>query len=146
MRASHSDSRLVLIVGEDPVALDRAGIATAADLGWRTIDLNVELAERLIGLSPSERRDEAWDALDEVVSRPEPGVVIVGTDILFEPALGYRPYEALRRLGRRGPMVATWLGVVEDQDVVRSSPGHPEYCRVRLDVPFLQADAKGGVS
>ena len=86
------------------------------------------------------------DALDEVVSRPEPGVVIVGTDILFEPALGYRPYEALRRLGRRGPMVATWLGVVEDQDVVRSSPGHPEYCRVRLDVPFLQADAKGGVS
>ena len=59
------------------------------------------------------RMEEAWDALERVVDQRKGGVVISGTDILFEPTLGYRPYEALRRLGRRLPIVATWLGHVE---------------------------------
>jgi hypothetical protein len=133
----------VLLVGDSPETLAAAGVATAVQLGWPSIDLNVALAERLLPFTPPERRDEAWDALEELIGPPDPGLVAVGTDILFEPALGYRPYEALRRLGRRGPIVATWFGTVDGSDIVRSAPGHPEYTRVQLDVPYLQVEAKG---
>ncbi len=142
-RATHSDSRLVLLVGDDPPGLRQAGDAAATELAWPLLDLNVSLAERLLPHTPSERREEAWDALDEIVGRPQPGVIIVGTDILFEPALGYRPYEALRRLGRRGPLVATWHGHVDGTDIIRAAPGHPEYTRVKLDVPYIAIEAGG---
>ena len=145
-RAGHSDSRLVLLVGDAPEALAAAGVAAARELEWPSVDLNVALAERLLPFTPSERREEAWDALEELIGRPDPGLVVVGTDILFEPALGYRPYEALRRLGRRGPVVASWFGTVDEADIVRSAPGHPEYTRVRLDVPYLQVESKGSLA
>lgn len=87
-RPRHSDSRLVLLVGLDPDALRAAGEAAATELGWPALDLNVALAERLLPHTPAERREEAWDALDELVGRPNPGLVLNGTDILFEPALG----------------------------------------------------------
>lgn len=142
-RARHSDSQLVLLVGESPDDLRCAGTAAAAELGWPLIDLNLVLGERLLPFTPPERRDEAWDALGELAGHPDPGIVLVGTDILFEPTLAYRPYEALRRTGRRGPVLATWLGRVEEADIVRSAPGHPEYTRVRLDVPYVAVQPEG---
>lgn len=142
-RSVHSDTQLVLLIGADPAALrSAAGDATTAT-GWPLLDLNTALAEQLIGLTPAERADEAWDALDRVVDPFRGGVVISSTDILFEPTLGYRPYEALRRMGRRLPIVATWLGRVENGDVIRSEPGHPEYTRARLDVPFVAIPSQG---
>jgi hypothetical protein len=72
-------------------------------------------------------------------------LVLASTDILFEPTLGYRPYEALRRLGRRGPMLAAWFGRVDSGDLIRAQPGHPEYVRVKLDVPYISVPAGKGV-
>lgn len=142
-RSRHSDSQLVLLVGEEPGSLESAGTAAGTELGWPLLNLNVALGERLLPFTPPERREEAWDALSELVGRPDPGIVLLGTDILFEPALGYRPYEALRRIGRRGPTVATWFGHVDGADIVRSAPGHPEYTRVRLDVPYVEIKTEG---
>ena len=107
-------------------------------------DLNRELALRLLPFTAQERRDEAWEALEEVVGDQTDGIVLCGTDILFEPTLGYRPYEALRRLARRGPIVASWFGTVDGGEVVRAEQGHPEYVRIRLDVPFVTVEGPGG--
>lgn len=142
-RSLHSDTQLVLLVGPNPAALRSAAVDAATATGWPVLDLNIVLAEQLIGLTPAERVDEAWDAFDRVVDPFRGGVVISSTDILFEPTLGYRPYEALRRMGRRLPIVATWLGRVENGDVIRSEPGHPEYTRVRLDVPYVAIPPEG---
>ena len=142
-RSLHSDTQLVLLIGADPAALRSAAGDAATATGWPLLDLNTTLAEQLIELTPAERADEAWDAFDRVVDPFRSGVVIGGTDILFEPTLGYRPYEALRRMGRRLPIVATWLGRVQDGDVIRSEPGHPEYTRVRLDVPYVAVPTEG---
>ena len=143
--AANSDARLVLLVGRSVRALREAADGAAEQLGWREIDLDRELPLRLLPLTAQERRDEAWEALEEVVGDQESGIVLAGTDILFEPSLGYRPYEALRRLARRGPIVASWFGTVEGGQIVRAHPGHPEHVRVRLDVPFVFIEQSGGV-
>ena len=141
----NSDSQLVLVVGDRHDALREAMTYGAELLGWRTVDVNTALPTRLIPLSDEERVLEAWDALRDVVGEHRGGVVLLTSDILFEPTLKYRPYEALRRLGRSGPVVAPWSGTVIDNDVVRAMPGHPEYLRVPLDVPFVPADrVRGG--
>jgi hypothetical protein len=142
--AANSDARLVLLVGRPAPALRQAAEAAAEELGWPAIDLNRELALRLLPFTAQERRDEAWDALEDVVGDQHAGIVLCGTDILFEPSLGYRPYEALRRLARRGPIVASWFGTVDAGEVVRAEQGHPEYVRVRLDVPFVTVEGQGG--
>lgn len=142
--AANSDARLVLLVGRSPELLRQAADAAAIQLGWPTIDLNRELALRLLPFTAQERRDEAWEALEEVVGDQSAGIVLCGTDILFEPSLGFRPYEALRRLARRRPVVASWFGTVDGGEVVRAEQGHPEYVRVRLDVPFVKVEGPGG--
>ncbi len=138
--AANSDARLVLLVGQSPQALRRAADAAAEELGWPAIDLNRDLAQRLLPFTAQERRDEAWEALEDVVGDQRAGIVLCGTDILFEPSLGYRPYEALRRLARRGPIVASWFGTVDGGEVMRAEQGHPEYVRIRLDVPFVMVE------
>lgn len=138
--AANSDARLVLLVGQSPTALRQAAEAAAEELGWKLIDLNLDLARRLLPFTAQERRDEAWEALEEVVGDQSAGIVLCGTDILFEPSLGYRPYEALRRLARRGPIVASWFGTVDGGELVRVELGHPEYVRIRLDVPFVTVE------
>jgi hypothetical protein len=143
--AANSDARLVLLVGRSVRALREAADGAAEQLGWREIDLDRELPLRLLPLTAQERRDETWEALEEVVGDQESGIVLAGTDILFEPSLGYRPYEALRRLARRGPIVASWFGTVEDGQIVRAHQGHPEHVRARLDVPFVSIEEPGGV-
>ena len=135
--AANSDSRLILLVGKSAGGLRTAAATAAIELGWRMVDLNIELAQRLLPFTAQERRDEAWEALEEVVGDQNDGVVLCGTDILFEPSLGYRPYEALRRLGRRGPIVASWFGTVDGGEIGRAQQGHPEYVQTGLDVPFM---------
>ena len=142
--ASRSDSRLVLLVSGQADLLRNEALAIAADLDWRSVDLNRDLTQRLLPHTASERRDLAWDAFEEVVGDPSDGVVLISTDILFEPSLGYRPYEAIRRLARRGPVIAAWFGTVEGAFIIRAQPGHPEYVKARLDVPYLNVKGKKG--
>lgn len=142
--ASRSDSRLVLLVSSQPDVLRTSAASVAADVGWRTVDLNRALTEVLLPHTAAERRDLAWDAFEDVVGDPRDGVVLTTTDILFEPGLGYRPYEAIRRLARRGPVVAAWFGTVMGPFIIRAHPGHPEYVKARLDVPYLSVTGKKG--
>jgi hypothetical protein len=142
--AGRSDARLVLLVGENPRAIRESASAAGIATGWRTVDLNRDLSQRLIPHTAAERRVIAWDAFEEVVGDPSEGVVLLTSDVLFEPSLGYRPYEAIRRLARRGPVIAAWFGTVQGEFITRAHPGHPEYVNARLDVPYLAVPGKKG--
>lgn len=143
--AANSDSSLILLVSDDPDAVRAAARGAVPSLGWRGVELNAPIAQALLPMNTSERVEAAWDALTTIVGEHRDGVVLLSTDILFEPTLGFRPYEALRRLGRSGPVVAPWFGTVDGQDIVRAQPGHPEYVRARLDVPFVQVSSREGM-
>lgn len=138
--SANSDTKVVLLVGPEPRALRAAAEPAAAELGWRTLKLNVELGRALAGHMPAARVDIAWETLLGVVGDHRAGAVLVGTDLLWEPSLGYDPYRTLRRLGRLGPLVATWFGKVEGSNIIRAEPGHPEYTRDRLDVPYVAVE------
>jgi hypothetical protein len=142
--AANSDSQLVLLVGDDPDVVRQAAEDAAAHLAWRSVELNRSLAEALIPLSTAERVEAAWDVFQELVGEHRDGVVLLNADILFEPTLQFRPYEALRRIGRSGPVVAPWFGRVEDRDVIHAAAGHPEYVRAPLDIPFVQVTPREG--
>lgn len=142
--STRSDARLVLLVGERPDSLRSAADRVALELGWRTVDLNRALTQRLLPHTTTERRDLAWDAFEGELGDSTGGIVLVSTDILFEPSLGYRPYEAIRRAARRGPVVAAWFGRVEGTFITRAELGHPEYVKVPLDVPFLSVPSTKG--
>ena len=135
--SANSDSKLVLVVGTNLHALRAGGARAAGDLGWRMLRLSIELGQRLATFMPAQRAGVAWELLLEVVGEHQDGVVLVGSDLLWEPSLGYDPYRTLRRLGRRGPVVTTWFGRVDGPDIIRAEPGHPEYTRARLDVPYI---------
>lgn len=135
--AVNSDSKLVLIVGTNPRQLLAAGYSAAERFGWPAVRLNVELGRALLSHMPEERQAIAWESLLHVVDEHPQGVVLVGTDLLWEPSLGFQPYRALRRIGRDGPAIATWFGRVEGPMIIRAEPGHPEYTKDRLDVPYF---------
>jgi hypothetical protein len=135
--SANSDSKLILLVGEKPLVLREAGEAAATELGWRGVHLNVELGLALREYMREERPDVAWEVLLEAVGEHVDGAVLIGTDLLWEPSLHYDPYRSLRRLGRHGPLIATWFGRVEGPDIIRAEPGHPEYTKDRLDVPYV---------
>lgn len=134
---ANSDSKLILLVGETPLKVRRTAERVAAELSWRPIRLNVELGRALGEHMPEERPDVAWDLLLEAVGDHDNGAVLIGTDLLWEPSLHYDPYRSLRRLGRHGPLITTWFGRVDGPDIIRAEPGHPEYTRDRLDVPYV---------
>ena len=145
-RAARSDAQLVVLVnGDAPKALRTAAKAAQVELGWRGVDLNRDLTERLIATAPAERQVALWEVFEDVVGELSDGVVLLTTDILFEPSLGFRPYEAIRRIARRGPVVAAWFGTVEGAFITRAQPGHPEYTKSRLDVPYVVVRRKEGV-
>lgn len=138
--AANSDSKLVLLTGTDPLRLRDAAEREATSLGWRAIRFNDALALRLAPYMPAERPNVAWEVLEEVVGDHRGATALIGTDLLWEPSLGYDPYSALRRLGRHGPLLATWFGTVVGPDIIRAQPGHPEFTRDRLDVPYVVVD------
>lgn len=140
--SANSDSKLVLLVGGNPGAVRLAGEQAAAELQWRMLRLNVELGQRLATFMPAERAAVAWELLLVVVGEHKDGVVLVGSDLLWEPSLGYDPYRTLRRIGRHGPLVATWFGRVDGPDIIRAEPGHPEYSKDRLDVPYVLVESR----
>ena len=135
--SANSDSKLVLLVGTDPRALRVDGEQAAADLRGPALNLSIQLGQRLATFMPTDRVGVAWELLLDAVGEHKDGVVLVGNDLLWEPSLGYDPYRTLRRLGRGGPLVATWFGRVDGPDIIRAEPGHPEYTRDRLDVPYV---------
>jgi hypothetical protein len=125
------------MVGDNSRTLRSAAAAAADDLGWRIVNLNVALATELSSHMPADRAAIAWDTLLSIVGDHAEGVVLIPTDVIWEPSLALDPYRALRRMGREGPVLAAWFGHVDGHAIMRAEPGHPEYSKNDLDVPYV---------
>ena len=125
--------RLILVVGPSGAGKTVTLRAVAEHTGAQVDNLNLELSRRLLDLTERRRALEVPGALDEILGRDTPLVLLDNTEILFDPALKQDPLRLLQHASRNRAIVATWNGTVDDRYLCYADPGHPEYRRYPVD-------------
>lgn len=120
--------RLVLLVGPSGTGKTSALQAVRDRLGVPLINLNLELARRMLELTERQRRLRLPRLLDEVAGE-QPLVLFDNTEMLFDASLAADPLRLLEGLSRNRTVVASWNGVDADGWLSYATPDHPEYRR-----------------
>lgn len=121
-------SRLLLAVGPP-----RSGKTTAfANLvrhhGWPRINVNLQLAERLLDLTQKQRAVRVAGLLDDIVKASASDVVLLDNiEMLFAAELALDPLRLLQGLSRNRTIVASWPGHFDGQTLTYADPGHREF-------------------
>lgn len=136
--------RLVLLVGPA-----RSGkTETLRKLSSKTkapvVNVNLELAHRMLPLAERQRPLYVQCLLDELVqtaaARAADGntddrvslILIDNTELLFDVHLKQDPLRLLQRVSRDTTVVAAWNGTVTDGYLTYAVPGHPEHRRYEV--------------
>ena len=121
--------RLILVAGPSGAGKTVTLRAVADHTGAQVDNLNLQLSRRLLDLTERRRALEVPGALDEILGRHTPLVLLDNTEILFDPALKQDPLRLLQHASRNRTIVASWNGTVDDRYLSYADPGHPEYRR-----------------
>ena len=122
--------RLALLVG--PSGSGKTGImrALARDAGCSLVNVNLELSQRMLGLSATQRVRQADRLLKEILAAiPGEVVLLDNLEILFDRGLAIQPLRQLQVLSRNRTVVASWNGQCTAGSLTYAEPGHPEYAR-----------------
>ena len=122
--------RLVLVVG-------RAGTGKTAVLqdvgnctGTSPINVNLELARRMLELTERQRKIQLQQLLRDIVVKGGQEVVLLdNTEIIFDIALAQHPLRLLQNLSRNKTVVAAWNGTINNDYLMYADPSHPEFRR-----------------
>ena len=135
--------RLVIVASDGP---GRTPVLreVAARTGTRVLNLNLEIARRLLDLTARKRRLALPDALEEAVGGHEI-VLLDHLEILFDPALRQDPLRLLQGVSRDRTVVAAWPGTMEAGCLSYAAPDHPEHRRYPCgDLPIVNLAAAPG--
>lgn len=125
LRAYH---RLVILVGEHGTGKSSVLRAFADRHGCTPLNVNLELAQRLLGLSKVQRARQADDLFQQLLSGSEGSVVVLDNcELLFDQSLQLDPLRLLQAASRNRTVVASWCGTLEDGVLTYAEPRHPEY-------------------
>ncbi len=144
--AASAYHRLILVVGPPRTGKTSALRDLAEECGWPLVNVNLELAEKLLELTSKQRALRVPRILSEIVDR-HPGDVLLldNTEVLFSPDLQQDPLRLLQGLSRNRTVIACWSGEVDGENLTYAQAPHPEYRRyVRpqvIIVPALDAQA-----
>ena len=125
--------RLVLVVaptgGGKTSALQDVSERTGAPL----INVNLELARRMLDLTERQRALQLAKLLSDIVAEAGNDVVLLDNiETLFDVSLKQDPLRLLQSLSRNRTVVAAWNGSIMDGLLTYAVPGHPEYRRYRI--------------
>lgn len=120
--------RLVLLVGPSGTGKTAALQAVRDRLGVPLINVNLDLARRMLDLTERQRRLRLARLLDEIVGE-HPLVLFDNTEMLFDVSLAADPLRLLHGLSRNRTVVATWNGTVANGWLTYATPDHPEHRR-----------------
>ena len=120
--------RLVLLVGPRGTDKTAAMQAVGGRLDVPLINVNLELARRMLELTERQRRLRLARLLDEIVGK-HPLVLLDNTEMLFDVSLAADPLRLLQGLSRNRTVVATWNGLDADGWLTYATPDHPEHRR-----------------
>ena len=126
--------RLILLVapagGGKTLALQDVNKRKAAPL----VNVNLELARRMLDLTIRQRALQLPRILSEIVSESAIDVILLDNiEILFDISLKQDPLRLLQGLARNKTVVAAWGGFIDGgAHMVYATPDHPEYRRYPL--------------
>ncbi len=121
--------RLILVAAPSGAGKTATLRAVAARTSVPVLNLNLELSRRLLELTVRRRVLELTRALDEILGRDSPLVLLDNTEILFDPVLQQDPLRLLQHVSRNRTIVASWNGTVDHRYLSYADPGHSEYRR-----------------
>jgi hypothetical protein len=91
------------------------------------LNLNLQLADRLLELTHKQRKVRTAVILDEMVRAENSSVVILDNiEMLFAPELEQDPLRLLQVLSRNLTIIAAWPGTIHAGCLTYAELGHPE--------------------
>ena len=121
--------RLVLIVAPSGSGKTAALRDVARRTGTTPLNLNLELSRRMLDLTARQRALQLPRAVEEIVGRDTPLVLLDNIEILFDTAFQQDPLRLLQGASRNRTIVAAWNGLLENGYLSYAAPGHPEHRR-----------------
>lgn len=121
--------RLILIAAPSGSGKTAALQDVAARTGAELLNLNLELSRQMLDLTERQRALQLPRALEEVVGKEEPLVLLDNIEILFDVTLKQDPLRLLQGVSRNRTVVAAWSGTLEGEYLTYATPEHPEYRR-----------------
>jgi len=119
-----------LLVSRDVAVLARAAIETQRLFAWPMVSIDDVVCEPLLSLSVTARGGQVNGLIDKALQAYEPGpLLVIDTNVLFEPSLQLDPLLLFQRSSRLLPLVVTWAGSFE---LGRLSYAVPEHAHYRL--------------
>ena len=120
--------RLVLLVGPPRSGKTAALNALATEAGWPRINVNLQLAERLLDLTQKQRAVRVSALLDDVVkATPSDVVLLDNVEMLFAVELAQDPLRLFQGLSRNRTVVVGWSGKFDGAALTYAEPGHREF-------------------
>jgi hypothetical protein len=135
--------RLVLLVAPAGAGKTAVLLQLGGKTGVPCVNVNLELSRRMLEMTGKQRALRVGAVLGEIVDATVGDPVILDNiELLFDCSLQQDPLRVLKDLSRNRTVVASWNGLIGDDELTYAEPGHPEYRRyARSDIDFLHVTA-----
>lgn len=128
--------RLVILAGVPGSGKTAALQSVAHKLGCQLVNVNLELSNKMLELTRTQRSRQVERLLREVIAAAPSNVVLLDNlEILFDTSLEVEPLRLLQSSSRNRTIVASWNGTFQAGTLTYAEPGHPEF------IQFKQTDA-----
>lgn len=119
---------LVLVVALPGEGKTAALLEVSRRTGTPLLNVNLELSQRLLGLTHRQRALQVERLLQDIAQgQPGDAVLLDNTEILFDDSLKQDPLRLLQSISRHKEVAATWSGSFDGIFLAYAVPGHPEY-------------------
>lgn len=119
--------RLTILVGES--GSGKSEMLRQADNkhGVAVINLNLELSQALLDLTPKQRILRLPELLDQIAEQASEPLILDNLELIFDQNLKQDPLKLLKNISRNRAVVASWNGALADGRLTYAESGHPEY-------------------
>ena len=122
--------RLILVVAPSGMGKTIALREVAEHTEYEYTNINMELSQRLLGLTERQRSLQMFRLLNEIVEKSSTQVVLLDNiELLFDTSLKQDPLRLLQAISRNRTVVVSWNGSIENDHLIYAQPDHPEYRR-----------------
>ena len=117
-----------LLVSRDVAVLAQAAVEVKRQFPWQVISMDEVVCEQLLPLPMTARAAQADRLINIAFQTYESGpLLVIDTDVLFEPSLQLDPLLLFQRASRQLPLVVTWAGSFENGRLSYAVPEHAHY-------------------